>query len=160
MSTLTDKERALVKTIVRLNDKESIEYELQDCMDDHVSSDKVFTSLKLLGLRLPDDILTVQYLRYASENYENIKNNDFSQPITRMQMTDFEYTANETQTVYIRYSIKSYAFEDEINKTANAIESDFWDWDPDEVDRDYGDSDTNYIEHDSSDPYGDEYVLK
>ena len=119
MSTLTDKERALVKTIVRLNDKESIEYELQDCMDDHVSSDKVFTALKLLGLRLPDDILTVQYLRYASENYENIKNNDFSQPITRMQMTDFEYTATETQTVYIRYSIKSYAFEDEIKGAAS-----------------------------------------
>lgn len=159
MSQLTQKERAIVKALVRLNDEDDLEYELDDLFDNG-GSNLVMTALKMLGLKLPNDFLTIQYHIYAYDNYDKIKEGDFSTPIERMVPTTFTFDTTESQIVYKRYEIELYSLPSRAKQIGNIIEGSFWEYNPDEVSVDYGDTDTYNIDFEDYDmDESDEFTL-
>lgn len=159
MSQLTQKETALVKVLVRLNDEDDLEYELDDLFDNG-GSNLVMTALKMLGLKLPNDFLTIQYHIYAYDNYDKIKEGDFSTPIERMVPTTFTFDTVESQIVYKKYEIESYSLPSRVTQIGNILENSFWENDPNEISVDYGDSDTHNIDFEDYDmDESDEFIL-
>ena len=59
MSQLTQKETAIVKVLVRLNNEDDLEYELDDLFNNG-GSNLVMTALKMLGLKLPNDVYKLE----------------------------------------------------------------------------------------------------
>lgn len=155
MSQLTQKETAIVKALVRLYDEDELDFDLFDLYRDG-GSDKVMQVLKMFGIKLPNQLLTIQYHKYAYDNYDKIKEGDFSSPIERMVPASFYYDTTESQIVYRRYQIDSYTLPSLSKQIGEYIEGDFWDYDTQEVDVDYGDSDTHSIELDDYDEENDE----
>jgi hypothetical protein len=145
MSQLRRKEIAIVKVLVRLNDEDVLGYDNISDLYSNGGSNLVMTALKMLGLKLPNDLLTIQYQIYAYDNYNKIKEGDFSTPIERMVPTTFYFDTTESQIVYRRYEIVSYSFPSMVKKTGRILEDEFWEYDPEEVSIDYGDSDTHVI---------------
>lgn len=158
MSQLTQKEKAIVKALVRLYDEDTLDYELFDLYQNG-GSNLVMTVLKMFGLKLPNDILTIQYHVYSYDNYDKIKEGNFSSPIERMVPTSFYFDTTETQIVYRRYQIDSYSLPSNVTQIGNFLEGDFWAYDPDEVDSYYGDSETHSIEFDSYDEEDDKKFI-
>jgi len=160
MENLTPKEIAIVKVLVRLHSFSDLRDELDSIITEsyHVSK-YVNEAQKLLGVNIPKRY-GLQYLRYSVENYENIKNGDFSNEIIRLVPSTISYNAVESQIVYKTYWIEVPVFPDLIDEIQSSIDNNFWDWNPEEVYEDNGDTDTVSRGYDHFEIDGDPYVLK
>lgn len=140
---ITKKEEMLVKTLVRLYKKERLVEEFNDVLGNgDVHSDIVKGAGKLLGID-PYSLrnIGIQYINYSIENYEDIKNNIFPPDIERVK--EGHFYADETETVvhYNRKRARAYVLESKMNDFEDHIYENYYDFDPDTLDTDYGDSD-------------------
>jgi len=159
MSNLSNRETAIVKAMVRMYDKSAILSDYEEFYD-RAYSPICDSVVKILGLRLPTNPSpAVQYLKYAYDYFEDIQDNNFENDIERAKLFSLTYSITETQVLYKTYAVEVYSFLEDVREVADKIEGDLWDWDPNEIDVDYGDSDTERIEFDDWDEIDDEFEI-
>ena len=139
---LTKKEQILVKFIVEHFSLDKIQehFEYSENINYIPKIEKV---MKAMGAKDPSyrsPSTAVQYYYYALQNYNNIKNGDFSQNIEVVQ--DFELVRHitEEQIVYKDYKVRFVSLPSLLEKTSREIMDDFWTHDTDSDIIDYGDS--------------------
>jgi len=104
MIGITPKEKMLVNILVKLYSKEQLEEELNDILETVDSSKLVRGAAKLIGINANEiSRIGLQYLNYAVDNYEKIKNKEYPEDIERVQQVYFY--ADETEEV-IMFSTK------------------------------------------------------
>ena len=140
--SITPKEKMLVSVLVRLYSKETLEKEIRDIINSYNEKSKLISGAsKLIGI----DYITIgrigiQYLNYAVENYEKIQNKEFPEQIERV--VEINLYAEEVESV-IQYNRKRVTINT-LKKYLEEIEDRVWDnyyeYDPDTLDVDYGDS--------------------
>ena len=141
--SITPKEKMLVSVLVRLYSKETLEKEIRNIINSYDEKSKLISGAsKLIGI----DYITIsrigiQYLNYAVENYEKIQNKEFPEQIERV--VEINLYAEEVESV-IQYNRKRVTLNT-LKKYLEEIEERIWDnyyeYDPDTLDVDYGDSD-------------------
>ena len=141
--SITQKEKMLVSVLVRLYSKETLEKEIRNIINSYDEKSKLISgAAKLIGI----DYITIsrigiQYLNYAVENYEKIQNKEFPEQIERV--VEINLYAEEVESV-IQYNRKRVTLNT-LKKYLEEIEERIWDnyyeYDPDTLDVDYGDSD-------------------
>ena len=139
---ITQKEKMLVSVLVRLYSKETLEKEIRNIINSYDEKSKLISGAsKLIGI----DYITIgrigiQYLNYAVENYEKIQNKEFPEQIERV--VEINLYAEEVESV-IQYNRKRVTINT-LKKYLEEIEDRVWDnyyeYDPDTLDIDYGDS--------------------
>jgi len=142
-STLTEKEMFIVDYIMDNYSPDELK-ELKDSYDDgeHMSTKiPYFTSL-LRYLNLPGGYSDASFFQYVLCAYENIgKTITSSTPIQRFKEYRFTWTEEREQTEYSTYYLEFYAAnEEDANKISKHLQDDFWSYNPDAYDTDYGDS--------------------
>ena len=140
--SITPKEKMLVSVLVRLYSKETLEKEIRNIINSYDEKSKLISGAsKLIGI----DYITIsrigiQYLNYAVENYEKIQNKEFPEQIERV--VEINLYAAEVESV-IQYNRKRVTINT-LKKYLEEIEDRVWDnyyeYDPDTLDIDYGDS--------------------
>ena len=140
---ITQKEKMLVSVLVRLYSKENLEEELRNVLESYdEKSNLILGAAKLLGIEHTSiRKIGIQYLNYAVENYEKIQNKEFPEQIERV--VEINLYAEEVESV-IQYNRKRVTLNT-LKKYLEEIEDHVWDnyyeFDPDTLDVDYGDSD-------------------
>jgi len=140
---ITQKEKMLVSVLVRLYSKETLEKEIRDVLESYdEKSNLILGAAKLLGIEYTSiRKIGIQYLNYAVENYEKIQNKEFPEQIERV--VEINLYAEEVESV-IQYNRKRVTLNT-LKKYLEEIEERIWDnyyeYDPDTLDVDYGDSD-------------------
>jgi hypothetical protein len=140
---ITKKEEMLVKTLVRLYKKERLVEEFNDILGyGDVSSDIVKGAGKLLGID-PYSLrnIGIQYINYSINNYEDIKNNIFPPDIERVKEGHFYADEAESVIQYNRKRAVAYVLESKLGDFEDSVYERFYEFDPDTLDTDYGDSD-------------------
>ena len=102
----------------------------------------VLGAAKLVGIdNFAINKISIQYLNYAVENYEKIQNKEFPETIERVM--EISFYAEEVENV-IQYNKKRVTINT-LTKYSDMVESYVWDnyyeFDPDTLDTDFGDSD-------------------
>jgi len=140
---ITPKEKMLTGVLVRLYSKETLEKEIRDVLESYDEISKlILGAAKLLGIDYSSvNKIGLQYLNYAVENYEKIQNKEFPEQIERV--VEIKLYAEEVESV-IQYNRKLVTLNT-LEKYLEEIEDRIWDnyyqYDPDTLDVDYGDSD-------------------
>jgi hypothetical protein len=140
---ITQKEKMLVSVLVKLYSKENLEEELRNVLESYdEKSNLILGAAKLLGIEHTSiRKIGIQYLNYAVENYEKIQNKEFPEQIERV--VEINLYAEEVESV-IQYNRKRVTLNT-LKKYLEEIEDHVWDnyyeFDPDTLDVDYGDSD-------------------
>ena len=133
----------LTGVLVRLYSKETLEKEIRDVLESYDEKSKlILGAAKLLGIDYSSvNKIGLQYLNYAVENYEKIQNKEFPEQIERV--VEINLYAEEVESV-IQYNRKRVTLNT-LKKYLEEIEDHVWDnyyeFDPDTLDVDYGDSD-------------------
>ena len=83
MDRLTKKEMLIVKFIVAQNSLATLEKELKNYRVSGIELDSVIVVFRYFSIDRNDDEYSIQYLNYCVKNYDNIKNEDYSNPIER-----------------------------------------------------------------------------
>lgn len=156
----TKKEQMLMKVLVKRFSKEQLYRELVDIQSQGMTSNYVQSSAIFLGINVPKKIDS-QYLNYAVNNYQEIKNNYFPDEFERMTTLEVEVFSKEIRVVNVTYQslypvLKS--FSDELKKD---IHENIWDYDPEWSDEDTVASDTEDSEisiEETSDPWQDNVI--
>jgi hypothetical protein len=126
-----------------LYSKETLEKEIRDVLESYdEKSNLILGAAKLLGIEHTSiRKIGIQYLNYAVENYEKIQNKEFPEQIERV--VEINLYAEEVESV-IQYNRKRVTLNT-LKKYLEEIEDHVWDnyyeFDPDTLDVDYGDSD-------------------
>ena len=138
---LTKKEQILVKFIVEHFSLDKIQehFEYSEDINYIPKVDKV---MKAMGAKDPsyrNPSTAVQYYFYALQNYNDIKNGDFSKNMEVVQ--DFELVRHieEEQIVYKDYKVRFTSLPSLLEKTSRELLNNFWDNDPESDIIDYGD---------------------
>lgn len=140
---ITPKEKILTNVLVRLYSKETLEKEIRDVLESHDEKSKlILGAAKLLGIDYSSvNKIGLQYLNYSVENYEKIQNKEFPEQIERV--VEINLYAEEVENV-IQYNRKRVTINT-LKKYLEEVEDHVWDnyyeYDPDTLDTDYGDSD-------------------
>ena len=140
MSNITPKEKILVSILVKIYSKEQLEEELKDIVEYTYMSKLVRGAAKLIGINEYEiDKIGLQYLNYAVDNYEKIKNKEYPEDIERVQQVYFY--ADETEEV-IMFSTKRVSINTlpkYIEQVEEHVYNNFYEYDPDTLGVDYGD---------------------
>ena len=142
-STLTENEVFVVDYIMDNYSPDELQ-ELKNSYDDgeHMDIKIAHFSSLLRYLNLPSghsDSLFFQYILCAYENMG--KTITSSTPIKRLKEYKFEWTEERKQTELNTYYIEFYAMNDEdAEKISIHLKEDFWNYNPETYDTDYGDS--------------------
>ena len=140
MIGITPKEKMLVNILVKLYSKEQLEEELKDIVEYTYMSKLVRGAAKLIGINEYEiSTIGLQYLNYAVDNYEKIKNKEYPEDIERVQQVYFY--ADETEEV-IMFSTKRVSINTlpkYIEQVEEHVYNNFYEYDPDTLDVDYGD---------------------
>ena len=140
---ITNKEKMLVKTLVKLYSKERLEDESKE-LDEIFSMDSplVIGAAKLLGINRGGlRNIGTQYLNYAIKNYEDIRKNIFPSEIERV--VEAYFYAEETEMVehFITRRVEYFLLPSKYESTEKFVYDNFFEFDPYTVNTDYGDSD-------------------
>ena len=141
--SITPKEKMLVSVLVRLYSKETLEKEIRNIINSYDEKSKLISGAsKLIGIDYTTiSRIGIQYLNYAVENYEKIQNKEFPEQIERV--VEINLYAEEVESV-IQYNRKRVTINT-LKKYLEEIEDRVWDnyyeYNPDTLDVDYGDSD-------------------
>jgi len=139
---ITQKEKMLVSVLVKLYSKENLEEELRNVLESYDEKSKLISGAsKLIGIDYTSiSRIGIQYLNYAVENYEKIQNKEFPEQIERV--VEINLYAEEVENV-IQYNRKRVTLNT-LKKYLEEIEERIWDnyyeYDPDTLDVDYGNS--------------------
>lgn len=142
-STLTEKEVFIVDYIMDNYNPDELK-ELKDSYDDgeHMGTKIPYFNSLLRYLNLPGGYSDASFFQYVICAYENIgKTITSSTPIKRFKEYRFTWTEEREQTEYSTYYLEFYAAnEEDANKISKHLQDDFWSYNPDAYDTDYGDS--------------------
>ena len=162
MDRLTKKEMLIVKFIVAQNSLATLEKELKNYRVSGIELDSVIVVFRYFSIDRNDDEYSIQYLNYCVKNYDNIKNEDYSNPIERAIKFRIEADSIERQTIYKTYTvhyITTPSFKDAVFK--EITDNRFWDYEPDGEIMDYGDTDIeNLMYNDPEISDGDPFIIK
>ena len=157
----TKKEKIILRALVKLASKEELFQKLIDSLQSYGRSSLVERAAKLVGVDLSNSSISPQYLNYAVNNYEKIKEQEFPDAFERTQTLKVQSDSLvrreiiEKQRLFIPYlpSMKNVVRDD--------VEENFWDYDPDLYDEDLNDSEHDWIEYyfdDTSIPWKDNVI--
>jgi len=142
-STLTEKEVFIVDYIMDNYSPDELT-DLKDSYDEgnHVDTKIPHFSSLLRYLNLGGGHNESSFFQYIICAYQNIgKTITTSTPIDRFYEYSFRWTEERLQTEYSEYYVDFYAINDEdAEKISEHIKEDFWSYQPDNRDTDYGDS--------------------
>ena len=140
MSNITPKEKMLVSVLVKLYSKEQLEEELKYMVEYNDSSKLVRGAAKLIGINVGEvGRIGVQYLNYAVDNYEKIQNKDYPEDIERVQLVHFYADETEEVMMFSRKRVSVNMLPKFIDQIEDHVYSNFYEYDPDTLDVDYGD---------------------
>lgn len=149
----TKKEKMLIKVMVRRYSKEELEKDFED-IENLMDSALVNTASKMIGIDVPLKI-DGQYLKYSIDNYEEIKNNNYPDQFERMSTISAQIVVRENISRQTDYELILPYLKSRFEDTTEEIESNLWNYDPQEGYADYGDSeilDTDF-EFEDDGPY-------
>lgn len=162
MDRLTKKEMLIVKFIVAQNSLATLEKELKNYRVSGIELDSVIVVFRYFSIDRNDDEYSIQYLNYCVKNYDNIKNEDYSNPIERAIKFRIDADSIERQTIYKTYTahyITTPSLKDAVFK--EITDNRFWDYEPDGEIMDYGDTDIeNLMYNDPEISDGDPFIIK
>lgn len=162
MDRLTKKEMLIVKFIVAQNSLATLEKELKNYRVSGIELDSVIVVFRYFSIDRNDDEYSIQYLNYCVKNYDNIKNEDYSNPIERAIKFRIEADSIERQTIYKTYTvhyITTPSLKDAVFK--EITDNRFWDYEPDGEIMDYGDTDIeNLMYNDPEISDGNPFIIK
>lgn len=142
----TNKEKLLMKVLVRKFSQGELNQELYDIQTNGLVSSKVVKTAQLLGIKLKDDQFSSQYLKYAVDNYGSIQEKNFPDEFERMVELNVKITEQTRQWVTTYYEIQIPYLKSFSEKLIEDINTSYWQYDPTEVDSDYGDRETEDVE--------------
>ena len=142
MIGITPKEKMLVSVLVKIYSKEQLEEELNDILETIDSSKLVRGAAKLIGINANEiSRIGLQYLNYAVDNYEKIKNKEYPEDIERVQQVYFYADESENVVMFSRKRVSINTLPKYIDQVEDHVYNNFYEYDPDTLDVDYGDSD-------------------
>jgi hypothetical protein len=149
MSNITPKEKILVSILVKIYSKEQLEEELKDIVEYTYMSKLVRGAAKLIGINEYEiSKIGLQYLNYAVDNYEKIKNKEYPEDIERVQQVYFYADESENVVMYNRKRVTINTLPKYVDQIEDHVFGNFYEYDPDTLDVDYGDSDLISFEPD------------
>ena len=151
----------IVKYIVAQNSLVTLQKELKEYRISGNEPSCVTVVLRYFSIPKHDDEYSIQYLNYCVKNYDNIKNEDYSNPIERAIKFRIDADSIERQTIYKTYTVHYITTPSLKDDTSKRITEDFWDYEPDGEIMDYGDTDIEkllYNDPEISD--GDPFIIK
>jgi len=149
MIGITPKEKMLVNILVKLYSKEQLEEELNDILETVDSSKLVRGAAKLIGINANEiSRIGLQYLNYAVDNYEKIKNKEYPEDIERVQQVYFYADESENVVMFSRKRVSINTLPKYIDQVEDHVYNNFYEYDPDTLDVDYGDGDLISFEPD------------
>jgi hypothetical protein len=149
MIGITPKEKMLVSILVKLYSKEQLEEELNDILETVDSSKLVRGAAKLIGINANEiSRIGLQYLNYAVDNYEKIKNKEYPEDIERVQQVYFYADESENVVMFSRKRVSINTLPKYIDQVEDHVYNNFYEYDPDTLDVDYGDGDLISFEPD------------
>ena len=153
---ITPKEKMLVKILVRLYTKEKLEYEFDETIKYGESNSNLVNGAgKLIGIETWNSLnrFGSQYLNYAIKNYEDIKNEIYPDEIERVQEVLLYADEIESVVHYDTKRVRVYLLPSYIDEASKYIYEKFYEYDPDTIDTNYGDSDFISFEPSPKDTY-------
>jgi hypothetical protein len=141
---ITPKEKMLVKILVRLYTKEKLENEFDETIKyGESNSNLVNGASKLIGIETwnTSNRFGSQYLNYAIKNYEDIKNEIYPDEIERVQEVLLYADEIESVVHYDTKRVRVYLLPSYIDEASKYIYEKFYEYDPDTIETNYGDSD-------------------
>jgi hypothetical protein len=149
MIGITPKEKMLVSVLVKIYSKEQLEEELNDILETIDSSKLVRGAAKLIGINANEiSRIGLQYLNYAVDNYEKIKNKEYPEDIERVQQVYFYADESENVVMFSRKRVSINTLPKYIDQVEDHVYNNFYEYDPDTLDVDYGDGDLISFEPD------------
>jgi hypothetical protein len=149
MIGITPKEKMLVSILVKIYSKEQLEEELNDILETIDSSKLVRGAAKLIGINANEiSRIGLQYLNYAVDNYEKIKNKEYPEDIERVQQVYFYADESENVVMFSRKRVSINTLPKYIDQVEDHVYNNFYEYDPDILDVDYGDGDLISFEPD------------
>jgi len=149
MIGITPKEKMLVSILVKLYSKEQLGEELNDILETVDSSKLVRGAAKLIGINANEiSRIGLQYLNYAVDNYEKIKNKEYPEDIERVQQVYFYADESENVVMFSRKRVSINTLPKYIDQVEDHVYNNFYEYDPDTLDVDYGDGDLISFEPD------------
>lgn len=157
---ITPKEKMLISVLVKLYSKEKLEEELHDCVQSvDNSSEYVLGAGKLLGIPRNDlSRLGIQYLNYAVDNYEKIKDQEFPEDIERIVVANFYADETESVIMYHEKRVRVNTLKKFIDEVQESVWENYYEYDPDDVRTEWGDSDFISLTPHKDDTYISDYV--
>ena len=142
MIGITPKEKMLVSVLVKIYSKEQLEQELNDVLELPDTSKLVRGAAKLIGINSYEvSRIGLQYLNYAVDNYEKIKNKEYPEDIERVQQVYFYADESENVVMFSRKRVSINTLPKYIDQVEDHVYNNFYEYDPDTLDVDYGDGD-------------------
>lgn len=141
----TKKEKMLLKILVKRFSKEKLFQELVDIQSHGMESNMVRNSAKLIGIDVPK-MIDSQYLNYAINNYNKIRNNDFPDEFERMMTLNVQVSTTEIRRVGATYGMTLPVLKSFSQELKEDVENNIWDYDPDFEDDDTYDTDVVNVE--------------
>jgi len=149
MIGITPKEKMLVSVLVKIYSKEQLEEELNDILETIDTSKLVRGAAKLIGINANEiSRIGLQYLNYAVDNYEKIKNKEYPEDIERVQQVYFYADESENVVMFSRKRVSINTLPKYIDQVEDHVYNNFYEYDPDTLDVDYGDGDLISFEPD------------
>ena len=139
----TQKEKLLMRLLAKLYSQDTIQEKLSQSIEENGRSLVVEKAGKMF--KIPEENLHrigIQYLNYVNKNYHDIINGVFPDEFERTSY--MTYTAEETITE-IKYEtqvVHVYGLESLESEIAEEVNHHFWEYEPDIVNTEYGDSET------------------
>lgn len=141
----TKKEEMLLKILVKRFSKEKLFQELVDIQSHGMESNKVRNSAKLIGIDVPK-MIDSQYLNYAINNYNKIRNNDFPDEFERMMTLNVQVSTTEIRRVGAVYGMTLPVLKSFSQELKEDVEDNIWDYDPEFEDDDTYDTEVVNVE--------------
>jgi hypothetical protein len=139
----------LVSILVKLYSKKQLEEELNDILETVDTSKLVRGAAKLIGINANEiSRIGLQYLNYAVDNYEKIKNKEYPEDIERVQQVYFYADESENVVMFSRKRVSINTLPKYIDQVEDHVYNNFYEYDPDTLDVDYGDGDLISFEPD------------
>ena len=140
MIGITPKEKMLVNILVKLYSKEQLEEELNDVLENTDTSKLVRGAAKLIGINSYEvSRIGLQYLNYAVDNYEKIQNKEYPEDIERVKQVYFYADETEDVVMYSTKRVSVNTLPKYIEQVGEYVYNNFYEYDPDTLDVDYGD---------------------
>lgn len=126
----TEKEKMLMNILVKKYSKQELFQELVRTLSDGLTSSIVTKIYKLIGIEgLERQRIEQQYLNYAINNYEQIKEGNFPDKFERVQILKTVFSVKET--VIREYGLRLPYLPSFNKPLLEDLKQNFYEWDPD-----------------------------